>query len=172
MNELDYKPENIEIEKEYSVKAGHGKLTPRIDVLVKDENGNPFFFIEVKAPSKYEKDKSEIEGQLFSLAQAEEKDFKTKVKYLVYYTSEIREEDVMDKVLIIDFEKYRTYTDWENDGFISIGTEAILTVGSIVSSGITVLRFTMIVLSKRFPFLNVFHKKQTTIFIEIKNSGF
>ncbi|MDD3039113.1 hypothetical protein [Bacteroides sp.] len=31
VNELDYKPENIEIEKEYSVKAGHGKLTcPKI----------------------------------------------------------------------------------------------------------------------------------------------
>lgn len=60
VNELDYKPENLEIEKEYSVKAGHGKLAPRIDVLVKDEKGNPFFFIEVKAPDKFEKDKSEI----------------------------------------------------------------------------------------------------------------
>ena len=77
VNELDYKPENLEIEKEYSVKAGHGKLSPRIDVLVKDERGNPFFFIEAKAPDKFEKDKTEIEGQLFSLAQAEEKDFKT-----------------------------------------------------------------------------------------------
>lgn len=28
VNELDYKPENIETEKEYSVKAGHGKLSP------------------------------------------------------------------------------------------------------------------------------------------------
>ncbi len=127
VNELDYKPENLEIEKEYSVKAGHGKLAPRIDVLVKDEKGNPFFFIEVKAPDKFEKDKSEIEGQLFSLAQAEEKDFKTKVKYLVYYTSELVEEHIVDKSIIIDFEKYPTYTDWEADGFISIGTE--LTAG-------------------------------------------
>jgi type I restriction enzyme M protein len=127
VNELDYKPENLEIEKEYSVKAGHGKLAPRIDVLVKDEKGNPFFFIEVKAPDKFEKDKSEIEGQLFSLAQAEEKVFKTKVKYLVYYTSELVEEQIVDKSIIIDFEKYPTYTDWEADGFISIGTE--LTAG-------------------------------------------
>lgn len=44
VNELDYKPENIEIEKEYSVKAGHGKLSPRIDIIVKDDKGNPFFF--------------------------------------------------------------------------------------------------------------------------------
>jgi len=127
VNELDYKPENIEIEKEYSVKAGHGKLAPRIDVLVKDEKGNPFFFIEVKAPDKFEKDKSEIEGQLFSLAQAEEKDFKTKVKYLVYYTSELVEEQIVDKAIIIDFEKYPTFAEWEADGFISIGSE--LTAG-------------------------------------------
>ena len=127
VNELDYKPENLEIEKEYSVKAGHGKLAPRIDVLVKDEKGNPFFFIEVKAPDKFEKDKSEIEGQLFSLAQAEEKDFKTKVKYLVYYTSELVEEQIVDKAIIIDFEKYPTFVEWEADGFISIGSE--LTAG-------------------------------------------
>lgn len=127
VNELDYKPENIEIEKEYSVKAGHGKLSPRIDILVKDEKGNPFFFIEAKAPDKFEKDKSEIEGQLFSLAQAEEKDFKTKVKYLVYYTADLQEEGILDKAIIIDFGKYRNYTDWENDGFISIATE--LTAG-------------------------------------------
>jgi len=123
VNELDYKPENIEVEKEYSVKAGHGKLTPRIDILVKDDNGNPFFFIEAKALDKFEKDKSEIEGQLFSLAHAEEKDFKTKVKFLVYYTGDLQDEGILDKAIIIDFEKYRNYTDWENDGFISIGTE-------------------------------------------------
>ncbi|MBF8457143.1 restriction endonuclease subunit M [Kaistella sp. G5-32] len=127
VNQLDYKPDNIEIEKEYSVKAGHGKLSPRIDILLKDDKGNPFFFIEAKAPDKFEKDKSQIEGQLFSLAQAEEKDYKTKVKYLVYYTSDLQEEGILDKAIIIDFEKYRNYTDWENDGFISIATE--LTAG-------------------------------------------
>ena len=127
VNELEYKVEDIEIEKEYSIKAGHGKLSPRIDILVKDEKGNPFFFIEIKAPDKFEKDKEKIEGQLFSLAQAEEKDFKTKVKYLVYYTADLQEEEILDKAIIIDFEKYRNYTDWENEGFISIATE--LTAG-------------------------------------------
>ena len=127
VNELDYKPEHIEIEKEYTVKAGHGKLLPRIDILVKDDEGNPYFFIEAKAPDKFEKDKSEIEGQLFSLAQAEEKDIKTRVKYLVYYTAELQENGIVDKAIVIDFEKYRTYTDWADDGFISIASE--LTAG-------------------------------------------
>ncbi len=127
VNELDYKPEYIEIEKQYSVKAGHGELNPRIDALVKDHSGNPFFFIEIKAPDKFEKDKSEIEGQLFALAQAEEKDFKTKVNYLVYYTLDFQEGSILDKAVIIDFQKYKNYADWENDGFISISTE--LTAG-------------------------------------------
>lgn len=127
VNELDYKPENLEIEKEYSIKGGHNKLAPRIDILVKDEKGNPFFFLETKAPDKFEKDKVEIEGQLFALATAEQKDFKTKVKYLVYYTAEFVEDQIVDKAIIIDFEKYQTYEDWEGDGFISIGTE--LTAG-------------------------------------------
>ncbi|MEJ5035857.1 N-6 DNA methylase [Acinetobacter johnsonii] len=123
VNKLDYKPEHIELEKEYSVKAGHGKLTPRIDIIVKDDRGNPFFFIETKAPDKFEKDKDKIEGQLFSLAQAEEKDYKTKVKYLVYYTADAQDEGLLDKAIIIDFTKYKNYTDWESDGFVSIGTE-------------------------------------------------
>lgn len=127
VNELHYKPENLETEKEYTIKGGHSKINPRVDVLVKDEQGNPFFFIEVKAPNKFEADKTEIEGQLFALAQTEERDFKTKVRYLVYYTAEMPEVDIVDRAIIIDFDKYKTYTDWENDGFISIGTE--LTAG-------------------------------------------
>ncbi|MGX2959029.1 N-6 DNA methylase [Peribacillus sp. JNUCC 23] len=127
VNELEYKQENLETEKEYTIRGGHSKINPRIDVVVKDDNGNPFFFIEVKAPNKYEEDKDGIEGQLFALAQAEERDFKTKVKYLVYYTTELIDNEAVDRAIIIDFNKYKTYSEWENDGFVSIGTE--LTAG-------------------------------------------
>ncbi len=127
VNELDYKVDNIEIEKEYSVKAGHGKLNPRIDVIVKDSHGNPFFYIEVKAPDKFEKDKSEIEGQLFSLASVEEKDYKTQVQYMVYYTIDFQDDGILDKAIIIDYQKYKNYNDWENDGFVSIASD--LTAG-------------------------------------------
>ena len=47
VNELDYLPEHIELEKTYDVKSGHTKIKPRIDVVVKDIHDNPFFFIEV-----------------------------------------------------------------------------------------------------------------------------
>lgn len=127
VNELDYLPEHIELEKTYDVKIGRDKKAPRVDVLVKDIDGNPFFFIEVKAPSKYEYDKINIEGQLFSLAQEEVKKFGTTVKYLVYYTTEEIDDKIVDKVIIIDFEKYPTFEAWEEDGSISIGNE--LTAG-------------------------------------------
>ncbi len=127
VNELDYQPQNIETEKEYTIKGGHSKIKPRIDVIVKDENGNPFFFIEAKAPSKFESDKSEIAGQLFALAQAEERDYKTKVKYLVYYTTDEQDGNIIDKAIIIDFEEYKTFEEWEKAGSVSIATK--LTAG-------------------------------------------
>ncbi len=127
VNELDYSVELIELEKTYDIKIGRDKKNPRIDVVVKDTKGNPFFFIEVKALSKYEHDKKNIEGQLFTLAQEEVKKFGTKVSYLVYYTTEELDGQVFDKVIIIDFKKYPTFDAWEEAGSISVGDE--LTAG-------------------------------------------
>lgn len=122
INELDYPAELIEIEKEYNI--GRPKVQKaRIDVIVKDKNNNPFFFIEVKAPEKFENDKEYIEGQLYQLAKLET----NKPKYLVYYTTEENEENITDRLIIIDFEKYPEYSDWVNDGLVSVGSE--LTAG-------------------------------------------
>jgi type I restriction enzyme M protein len=127
VNELDYSVELIELEKSYDMKVGRDKKKPRIDVVVKDTKGNPFFFIEVKAPSKYEHDKVNIEGQLFTLAQEEVKKFGTKVSYLVYYTTEEISNQIVDKLIMIDFKKYPTFDAWEEAGSISVGNE--LTAG-------------------------------------------
>lgn len=111
VNQLDYKPELIEKEKEYP--SGRPKTTkPRIDYILRDAKGKAFFFIEAKAPEKFESDKWMIEGQLFALAVQETKG----VKYLVYYTTDYQEEKLIDKAIIIDFEKYRNYEDWDKAG--------------------------------------------------------
>lgn len=131
INKLKYSEGNIELEKEYKILAGHKKNKPRIDVLVKDNEGNPFFFIEVKAPDKYEADKNEIEGQLFALAEAEERDFKTKVRYLVYYTLDFLGGNFYDRSIIIDYEKYDSYADWEAGGYPSISSELVAGYGEL-----------------------------------------
>ncbi|MDN3515262.1 MAG: N-6 DNA methylase [Candidatus Brocadia sp.] len=117
INELDYKPEYIEIEKRYSI--GRPKTSrAKIDVLVRDNKDGTFLFIELKAPDKFESDKELIEGQLFDLAH-QEKD----VKYLVYYTVDFKDNKCIDKAIIIDFEQFPNYHDWINAGAPSVGNE-------------------------------------------------
>ncbi len=122
VNELGYKPANIEIEKEYT-QSSIGRKKPehrgRIDILVKDKDENPFLFIELKDPDKYREDDEDIEGQLFNLASEEEKKYKTNVKYLVYYTIETIDDDVFDKFILIDKNDIKTYDDWVEKGSIS-----------------------------------------------------
>ncbi len=112
VNELGYKPENIEIEKQYDI--GRPKVNkPRIDVIVRDDEGNAFLYIELKSPQEYEKDKDEIiEKQLFNLASQEIGQGKN-VKYLVLFTIEDFEADLKDKCIIIDYEEFPSFDKWE-----------------------------------------------------------
>ena len=112
VNELGYKPENIEIEKEYDI--GRPKTNkPRIDVIVRDKLDNAFLYIELKNPEEYEKDQDEvIEKQLFNLA-SQEKGQGITVKYLVLYTIEITENDIKDKCILIDYENFTSFDTWK-----------------------------------------------------------
>jgi len=112
VNELGYKPENIELEKQYDI--GRPKVNkPRIDIIVKDEkNENAFLYIELKSPQDYEKDKDEvIEKQLFNLA-SQEKGQGKEVKYLVLYTFEQFDKEIKDKCIVIDYEKFTSFDSW------------------------------------------------------------
>lgn len=118
VNELDYLPRFLELEKEYNI--GRPKINKaRIDVILKDSNDDIFFFIEVKAPDKWESDQTYIEGQLFQLAKLETR----RIKYLVYYSISEINNDIFDRPIIIDFGKYDTYEKWDEAGQPSIGNE-------------------------------------------------
>jgi type I restriction enzyme M protein len=113
INELGYKKENIELEKEYDI--GRPKVNkPRIDVIVRDDQGNAFLYIEAKSPQDYEKNKDEvIEKQLFNLASQEQGQGR-KVKYLVLYTVEVIEDKIKDKCILIDYEKFPSFEEWKD----------------------------------------------------------
>lgn len=112
VNELGYKPEDIELEKEYDI--GRPKVNkPRIDIIVRDQKNDAFLYIELKSPQDYEKDKDEvIEKQLFNLASQEKGQGKN-VKYLVLYTVEVNESDIKDKCVLIDYEKFTSFDGWK-----------------------------------------------------------
>jgi len=114
VNILGYKPEHIEIEKEYDI--GRPKVNkPRIDVIVRDKDDNAFLYMELKSPEDYEKDKDEvIEKQLFNLA-SQEKGQGVNVKYLVLYSFDIVNDEIKDKCIIIDYEKYTSFDSWKDE---------------------------------------------------------
>jgi type I restriction enzyme M protein len=118
VNELDYSPELIEIEKEY--QAGRPIANkPRIDILVKKNNGDIFFYIEVKAPDKWEGDKEFIEGQLFKLSKLSPEP----VSFLVYYTIDFKGNELRDQAIIIDANKHKEYSSWDDEGRPSMSNE-------------------------------------------------
>ena len=113
-NELGYKQDRIEIEKRYTAGRPH-TLTSRIDVIVKDKNDNAFLFIELKSPTAYDGDDKDqiIEEQLFKVSAQEEVEGHT-VKYLVLYSFDIVNDNIVDKCIIIDHEKFRTFDSWKD----------------------------------------------------------
>lgn len=113
VNELGYAPERIEIEHEYTAGRPH-TITSRIDIIVRDANGNAFLFIEVKSQEAYAKtDKDrDIEEQLFKLAGMERTEGHD-VRYLVLYTTNDATGTITDECIIIDNSKYPSFSDWE-----------------------------------------------------------
>lgn len=113
--ELGYTDSNIELEKEYIRESiGRDKAkkdTARVDLIVYDKLGNPFIFCEIKAPEEFENGQSDIKGQLFELSDLEEKQNKTKVSYLVYYSIE-ESNDLIDRLYLIDKSIYKDYDSW------------------------------------------------------------
>lgn len=110
-NELGYNVDNIEIETEYPI--GRKNSSNRIDLIIRDDQGKAFLFVEIKEPNEFERLQEEsIEKQLFNLAPIE--NAKTGVKYIAYYTYELTDTTIKDKVIIIDYEKFHSYDEWKN----------------------------------------------------------
>lgn len=112
-NELGYSPDRIEIEHEYTAGRPHTN-TSRIDIIVRDADGNAFLFIECKSPDAYASDDRDqiIEEQLYKVAGMERTEGNS-VRYLVLYTTAETSDKVMDECIIIDTEKFPTFADWE-----------------------------------------------------------
>lgn len=112
-NEYGYDLEKMEIEHEYTAGRPHTN-TSIIDLIVRDNNGDAFLFIELKSPNAYANEDREriIEEQLFKVAAMEQAEGRS-VKYLMLYTIAMHGKNVGDECIIIDREKYPTFKDWE-----------------------------------------------------------
>lgn len=108
----------IGIEKEYKSvgRPGKGGI---VDVYVKNPDGNGIFlFIECKSPSEYDSNFHNIDGQLFRLSRQEI----IRPKYLLYYSAKVISENLSDRILLIDANKYQLFDDWIDLGAPSLNT--------------------------------------------------
>lgn len=112
VNEYGYPLDRIELEKTYEI--GRPKvINPRIDVIVKDEKGNAFLYIELKSPDQFEDNQDEIiEKQLFNLAGSEIA-LGHSIKYLVLLTCDLTGADFSNKAIVIDYDKYKSFEQWK-----------------------------------------------------------
>lgn len=97
--EKGYRPEHIELEKEWHL--GHDSKSGRADILVTDENGSMLFIVECKTWGKeFDKAFSDTKndgGQLFSYWQQEQS-----CKWLVLYASDFKDGVINYKAPTID----------------------------------------------------------------------
>lgn len=114
-----YKPDKniIELEKYRKIGHPHKKTDIKMDIVVYDENHNPFILFELKTREDYEKYfESSIKTQLFEPAATEDKG-KGALKFLIYYTRWHDEEGkLQEKYETIDYTKFKSFEDWEAAG--------------------------------------------------------
>lgn len=115
-NEYGYPLERIELEKTYEI--GRPKvINPRIDVIVRDEKGDAFLYIELKSPSQFEDNQDEtIEKQLFNLAGSELA-LGHSIKYLVLLTCDLNDDSFSNKAIVIDYDKYKSFEQWKDERY-------------------------------------------------------
>jgi type I restriction enzyme M protein len=120
---LEYRHDRIRLENVYFAgrgKKGTAENSVRIDVIVEKPDQTPFYFIEVKAPDKFESDRWLIDQQLFAVAALHQAKTGKRPIYLVYYTVEEFAGKLRDKAIIIDYAKYPTFADWSAAGLPSV----------------------------------------------------
>lgn len=100
------------------IKIGHPdkKTDVKIDLLVK-KNEKPFMLFELKGTEEdYEKEmESSVKTQLFHVAPVLDPKGKY-LRYLIYYTRFAEEGALKEKIITIDYTKYKTWDDWEDAG--------------------------------------------------------
>ena len=102
----------IELERTYKSVGRPGK-GGRVDILVRErDTKRGFLFIECKEPEKYDADLRIIDGQLFRLSRMEP----DLPRNLVYYTVELNEGQLVERVLVIDPSVYSSFEDWDKAG--------------------------------------------------------
>ena len=105
----------IEMEKLHKIGHPHKRTDAKIDILIK-KNNKPFLIFELKSQDDYERYMEDyIKTQLFNVAAVEDKGSNF-LKYIIYYTRFEENGELVEKILTIDYSKFKSYEEWDNAG--------------------------------------------------------
>ena len=108
INDLNYDPKNIEIEKEHELAFGTNTIHARSDIILNYKNGNPYLLIEAKSIDKFKPEDGEtIEGQLYGISNAEREKYAN--SYLVLFTINPTNQQIKPKNVVINYKEYPDY---------------------------------------------------------------
>lgn len=104
----------VELGRYVRTNGGERKRYIEVDIMVNDKNRDAEIIFEVTAFSDYEKSRDKIIQDLFDIAEVV--NWGGKLKQLVYY-SRTRENDILrEKVMVIDYKKYKNFASWKKAG--------------------------------------------------------
>lgn len=107
----------IDIEKVYEApgRPKKGVKGARADIIIRDENGNPFLFFELKTPRAYDEEKANIKTQLFQASKLD----RCRPKYLIWGTTHTNNSKLSLKLMVIPTDEFPEYDDWKACGEVS-----------------------------------------------------
>lgn len=114
--DFEYKlsPASVELEHVYQApgRPSNGAKGCRADVIVRDSQGNPYLFIELKTPDEYSNQRKFIDGQLFQASKMED----IAPKYLVWATVVFRNNEPIVQSVVIPRNDWISYSEWHEAG--------------------------------------------------------
>ncbi|NOY22459.1 MAG: hypothetical protein GXO70_02950 [Acidobacteria bacterium] len=110
VNKMGYSPESLELDRPY--KVGDAGETVTVDVVVNEEDGNPFFFADAVAPDDFGQG-GDAESMLFLAAEKEFEQTGKVVRHLFYFTVKIENERLAHDSIIIDYSHFHRLSDWD-----------------------------------------------------------
>ncbi|NOZ14130.1 MAG: hypothetical protein GXO69_10905 [Acidobacteria bacterium] len=110
VNVMGYAPEALELDRPYLLGRQGDDVT--VGIVVRDEDGNPFFFASAAAPDKFDEG-DDTKSRLF-LAAEKEFDLSGKVvRHLLYFTVRVENERLVHDSVLIDYFHFHRMSDWD-----------------------------------------------------------
>lgn len=112
----------IEFEKLHKIGHPHKKSDAKVDIIVRFPDLRPFMVMELKSPEEYENYlESSVKTQLFNVAAVENQQHNS-IKYLVYHTRDWVSDRLVEKTICIDYEKWKSFEEWDAGGRVNLRT--------------------------------------------------